>query len=410
MHILLIHQAFTALDEPGGTRHHEFAQYLVVHGHRVTVIASPVSYLTGTPLRPPPFSEKIKGEQEEGVRVIRAYTYQALHKSFVHRVFAFASFMASSFFIGLGVKNVDVVWGTSPPIFQGFTAWLLARLKRTPFLFEVRDLWPQFAIAVGVLRNPILIKLSLWLERFLYRRADRVMVNSPGYVAHVTERGAHCVELVPNGADPQMFDPANTGLAFRSANHLEDKFVVLYAGAHGLSNDLGVVLEAAKMLQTVTMTPEVIVVLLGDGKEKTALQQQAENLGLANVLFLPPLPKTEMAEALAGVDGCLAILKPLEEYKTTYPNKVFDYMAAGRPVILAIDGVIREVVESAECGFFAQPGDPSALAEAIRKLSANKHEARKMGLRGRKYLEDHFSRKVIAEKLISLLKSMSPGE
>jgi len=410
MHILLIHQAFTALDEPGGTRHHEFAQYLVAHGHRVTVIASPVSYLTGTPLRPPPFSEKIKGEQEEGVRVIRAYTYQALHKSFVHRVFAFASFMASSFFIGLGVKNVDVVWGTSPPIFQGFTAWLLARLKRTPFLFEVRDLWPQFAIAVGVLRNPILIKLSLWLERFLYRRADRVMVNSPGYVAHVTERGAHCVELVPNGADPQMFDPANTGLAFRSANHLEDKFVVLYAGAHGLSNDLGVVLEAAKMLQTVTMTPEVIVVLLGDGKEKTALQQQAENLGLANVLFLPPLPKTEMAEALAGVDGCLAILKPLEEYKTTYPNKVFDYMAAGRPVILAIDGVIREVVESAECGFFAQPGDPSALAEAIRKLSANKHEARKMGLRGRKYLEDHFSRKVIAEKLISLLKSMSPGE
>ena len=410
MHILLIHQAFTALDEPGGTRHHEFAQYLVAHGHRVTVIASPVSYLTGTPLRPPPFSEKIKGEQEEGVRVIRAYTYQALHKSFVHRVFAFASFMASSFFIGLGVKNVDVVWGTSPPIFQGFTAWLLARLKRTPFLFEVRDLWPQFAIAVGVLRNPILIKLSLWLERFLYRRADRVMVNSPGYVAHVTERGAHCVELVPNGADPQMFDPANTGLAFRSANHLEDKFVVLYAGAHGLSNDLGVVLEAAKMLQTVTMTPEVIVVLLGDGKEKTALQQQAENLGLANVLFLPPLPKTEMAEALAGVDGCLAILKPLEEYKTTYPNKVFDYMAAGRPVILAIDGVIREVVESAECGFFAQPGDPSALAEAIRKLSANKHEARKMGLHGRKYLEDHFSRKIIAEKLINLLKSMLPGE
>jgi glycosyltransferase involved in cell wall biosynthesis len=315
--------------------------------------------------------------------------------------------MTSSFFIGLRVKNVDVIWGTSPPIFQGVTAWMLARLKHIPLLFEVRDLWPTFAIAVGVLRNPILIKLSFWLERFLYRHADRVMVNSPGYVAHVTERGARCVELVPNGANPEMFDPGNDGLAFRSANHLEDKFVVLYAGAHGLSNDLGVVLEASKLLRDVVVTSEITVIFLGDGKEKPALQKQAAGMGLTNVLFLPPVPKTEMAEALAGADACLAILKPIEEYKTTYPNKVFDYMAAGRPVILAIDGAIREVVEAAECGVFAQPGNPSALAEAIRKLSANKHEARKMGLRGRKYLEEHFSRAVIAEKLLEVLKSMS---
>ncbi|MCX6039175.1 MAG: glycosyltransferase family 4 protein [Chloroflexi bacterium] len=413
MHILLIHQAYATLDEPGGTRHHEFAQTLAAQGHRVTVIASPVSYLTGSALTPnlPP----VEQEMGEGVRVIRAYTYRALHKSFVHRVFVFVSFMTSSFFIGLGVKNVDVVWGTSPPIFQGVTAWLLARLKHIPLLFEVRDLWPTFAIAVGVLRNPILIKLSFWLERFLYRRADRVMVNSPGYVAHVTERGARCVELVPNGADPEMFDPTNGGLAFRSANHLEDRFVVLYAGAHGLSNDLGVVLEAAKMLprkgtgtsQDVIATSEITVIFLGDGKEKPALQEQAIGMGLTNVLFLPPVPKTEMAEALAGADACLAILKPLEEYKTTYPNKVFDYMAAGRPVALAIDGVIREVVEAAGCGIFAKPGNPSALAKAIKTLAADPERSRKMGLAGRKYLEEHFSRAVIAEKLLEVLKSIS---
>ncbi len=204
--------------------------------------------------------------------------------------------------------------------------------------------------------------MSLWLERFLYRHADRVMVNSPGYVAHVTGRGARQVELVPNGADPEMFDPADAGAAFRSANHLENKFVVLYAGAHGMSNDLGVVLEAAKILQAVTVTSEVTVTFLGDGKEKPALQKQAAEMGLANVLFLPPVPKAEMAAALAGADACLAILKPIEEYKTTYPNKVFDYMAAGRPVVLAIDGVIRQVVEAAGCGIFAQPGDPPALA------------------------------------------------
>ncbi len=409
MHILLIHQVFAALDEPGGTRHHEFARYLAARGHQVTVITSPLSYLSGDKIplsSSPPFSQNMGGEEGGRVTILHAYTYTALHKSFVHRFLFFISFMASSFWIGLGVKNVDVIWGTSPPIFQGITTWALARLKRAPFLFEVRDLWPKFAIAVGVLRNQTLIRLSLWLERFLYRRADRVIVNSPGYVAHVTERGARRVELVPNGADPDMFDPANGGLEFKSANHLEDKFVVLYAGAHGLSNDLGVVLEAAKLLQDGIVTSEITVILLGDGKEKPALQKQAAGMGLTNVLFLPPIPKTEMAEALAGADACLAILKPIEAYKAPYPNKVFDYMAAGRPVILAIDGAIREVVEAAECGVFAQPGDPSALAEAIRKLSANKHDARVMGLRGRKYLEEHFSRALSAKKLLEILKSM----
>ena len=168
MHILIIHQAFASLDEPGGTRHHEFARLLSAHGHQVTVIASPVSYITGNkaPLQLPLFSSKIGGENSN-VRILRASVYSAHHKSFVHRVFAFISFMASSFWLGLGVKNVDLVWGTSPPIFQGVTAWALARLKGAKFLFEVRDLWPQFAIAVGVLTNPLLIRASEWLERFL---------------------------------------------------------------------------------------------------------------------------------------------------------------------------------------------------------------------------------------------------
>ena len=403
MHILLIHQAFAALDEPGGTRHHELARYLAGRGHKVTFIASPVSYLTGSPAHS---GGTARSGSDGGVSVIRAYTYQALHKSFVHRVFSFFSFMASSFFAGLGVKNVDLVWGTSPPIFQGVTAWLLARLKRVPFLFEVRDLWPAFAIAVGVLKNTTLIKMSLWLERFLYSHADLVMVNSPGYVEYVSARGARRVELIPNGADPQMFNPSDQGADFRSANRLEDKFVVLYAGAHGMSNDLNVVLEAAKILQDMPITRKVVVTFLGDGKEKPALQKQAADMGLSNVLFLPPVPKEEMAAALAGADACLAILKSIEEYKTTYPNKVFDYMAAGRPVVLAIDGVIRQVVEAAHCGVFAQPGDPLALAQAIQQLAIDPAASRQMGLAGRRYLEQHFSRSVVAEKLAGLLESM----
>ena len=397
MHLLLIHQAFASLDEPGGTRHHELARALVRRGHRVSVIASPVSYLTGA-------ASVTQDGAEPGITILRAHTYRALHRSFVHRVFAFASFMVSAFFLGLGVRDVDLVWGTSPPIFQGWTAWMLARLKRVPFLFEVRDLWPTFAIAVGVLRNPLLIRLSLWLEGFLYRHADRVMVNSPGYVDHVREHGARRVELVPNGADPAMFDPAEDGSAFRRAHGLEGKFIALYAGAHGMSNDLGVVLEAAGLLAR--SNPDVQIVFLGDGKEKPALQRRAAELGLANVSFLPPVPKKEMAAALAGTDACIAILKPVEAYQTTYPNKVFDYMAAGRPVVLAIDGVIRQVIEAAGGGVFARPGDPAALAGAIRALAAEPRRSRAMGLAGRRYVEAHFSRAASAEKLWAILEEM----
>jgi glycosyltransferase involved in cell wall biosynthesis len=415
MHVLIIHQAFASLDEPGGTRHYEFARLLSARGHRVTVIASPVSYITGAPAplalsgRSPHLRSKW-GETEGGgdITILRASVYSAHHKSFVHRVFAFISFMASSFWLGLGVRNVDLVWGTSPPIFQGLTAWALACVKGAKFLFEVRDLWPQFAIAVGVLTNPALIRATEWLERFLYRHADRVMVNSPGFSEHVKVRGARRVDLVPNGADPSMFDPADEGAAFRTRHLLADKFVILYAGAHGMSNDLGVVLEAAKILQEVTVTSsDIQIVLLGDGKEKPSLLAQAAELGLSNVMFLPSVPKGEMMGALAGSDACIAILKPLEEYKTTYPNKVFDYMAAGRPVVLAIDGVIREVVELAGCGIFVEPGNPAALAETIRKLASDKEKARQLGLQGRAYLEEHFSRAIIGEKLVNLLEEMA---
>jgi glycosyltransferase involved in cell wall biosynthesis len=402
MHILLIHQAFAALDEAGGTRHHELARHLVGKGYRVTIIASPVSYLTGkTRQKRTHWVEK--QTPEPGITILRTYTYSALHKSFVHRIFSFLSFMVSSFLVGMSVKQVDLVWGTSPPIFQGFTAWLIARLKRIPFLFEVRDLWPAFAIAVGVLRNRTLIRSSLWLERFLYQHADRVMVNSPGFIEHVTQKGARQVVLVPNGASPEMFQTNSNGSGFRAQHQLQNKFIVLYAGAHGMSNDLGILLETARLLRE---REQVLFLFVGDGKEKKTLQAQAVTLGLHNVLFLPPVPKDEIGEVLAASDAGIAILKPLELYKTTYPNKVFDYMAAARPVILAIDGVIREVVEQAHAGIAVLPGDPQALAQAVAQLVENPTLAQEMGLSGQKYLETHFNRHDLAEKLAQLMAEM----
>lgn len=403
MHILLIHQAFAALDEPGGTRHHELARYLAAHGHRVTVITSPVSYLTGT-------TQAGKGGragdlyEEAGITIWRVYTYAALHRSFFHRVISFFSFMFSSLWAGLKVSDVDLIWGTSPPIFQGLTAWSLARIKRVPFLFEVRDLWPAFAVAVGVLHQPLLIRLSEWLERFLYSHADRLIVNSPGFIEHVKQRGGRHVELVPNGADTLMFDPGSDGAEFRRQNGLEGKYVALYAGAHGMSNDLNILLDAAERLMD---RPDIQIVLLGDGKEKPALQARAVEKGLLNVSFLKPLPKTDMPQALAAADACIAILRPVELYKTVYPNKVFDYMAAGRPVILAIDGVIRQVVEIAGAGIAVPPGDAESLAQAIRELADNPQTGKQMGLNGRSYVEEHFDRAVLAGRLLAVMESIS---
>lgn len=402
MHILLIHQNFAALDEPGGTRHHELARYLVKKGHSVTVISSAVSYLTGS--RRSAQTSESEAENEGRLSIRRVYTYPALHRSFVHRILSFFSFMASSFLAGLRQPQVDLVWGTSPPIFQGVTAWALSRLKRVPFVFEVRDLWPAFAVGVGVLRNPILIRASEWLERFLYRRANLLVVNSPGFVDHVRQRGARRIEIIPNGADPRMFDPGSTGEPFRSQHGLEGKFTAMYAGAHGMSNDLEVVLDAARLLLG---RPDIRIVLLGDGKDKPLLQQLAARKGLDNVHFLPPVAKTAMKEALAAADACIAILKPISLYETVYPNKVFDYMAAGKPVVLAIGGVIRKVVEEAQAGIFVPPGDAAALAEALRTLADQPDQRRAMGQNGRAYIEKHFDRSVLAEKLESLFQEIN---
>ena len=398
MHILLIHQAFAALNEPGGTRHHEFARFLAERGHQISIIASPVSYLTGKNT----INKQVETEMEGRISIYRTYTYPALHKSFAHRLVSYFSFMISSFIISMKIKNVDIVWGTSPPIFQSFTAWLVSKLKQVPFLLEIRDLWPAFAIAVGVLKNKTLISLSLWLERFLYHHADKIIVNSPGYLGHVRLKGGQSITLIPNGSDAAAFSPANT-VQIRKKLGWTDKFILLYAGAHGMSNDLPTILQAAKMIEG---HEKIGVVFIGDGKEKNNLIALAESLKLSNVDFLNPVPKNKIFEYLQSSDVCIAILKPIELYKTTYPNKVFDYMAAGKPIILAIDGVIREVVESADCGLFCEPGNPHAIANAILEMYDNRNELEKFGEHGKVYLEQNFDRIMIAEKFTDMIEKI----
>lgn len=404
MRFLLIHQAFASPSEPGGTRHYELAQYCTKRGHNFTIVASNLSYLSGER-----FSDEkgiVTRQNLDGVHVFRAYTYPSLHRSFFWRVISFISFMFTSVWAALKVRPIDVVMGTSPPIFQAISAGLVATIRRRPFLLEVRDLWPDFAIDMGVLKNPLLIALSRWLEQYLYSRATHLLVNSPAYRDHLLSKGIRAgkITLVPNGVDPDMFDPASKGQAVRRCLALEGKFVVTYAGALGQANDIGTLLEAADHLRGNT---SIHFLLVGDGKERTNLEELAKQKGLSNVTFAGSKPKSEMPEVLAASNACIAILKDIPMFRTTYPNKVFDYMAAGRPTILLIDGVIRQVVEAAGGGVFVPPGNGVALAEAVHELSRQPMYVEQMGVAARDYICKHFNRRDQAENFLKLLQRLT---
>ncbi|MBQ6505547.1 MAG: glycosyltransferase family 4 protein [Flexilinea sp.] len=406
MHILLIHQAFVTTGEAGGTRHIEFAKRLAVNGHRVTIITSPVSYLSGEQKSDVSGHFLWKKEQwAENIEIRYCWTSSGMHKGFVPRVIAFFSFMFSSFFCALNVKNVDVVWGTSPNLFQGWTAWLSARCKRVKFLLEIRDLWPEFAIAMGALTNRTLIRMSRWLEKFLYVHADRIIVNSPGFIPYIRDICGKTPDLVPNGADETMFERGN-GDAFREKYGLKDDFVVMYSGAHGPANDLETALKAAELLRD---RERLRFVFVGSGKDKPRLEDLAAEKGLSNVLFVPAVPKDEIPAVMAAENAGLAILKKLDMFKTTYPNKVFDIMACGDPVICQIDGVIREVVEENHAGIFVEPGDPQALAQAVLRLASDPGGCREMGENGRKAIREKFDRDAAARKLETIFEQLVDG-
>lgn len=401
---LLIHQAFVSKSEPGGTRHYELGKRLVEQGQQLTVIASDVSYQTGRCLLKRP--RLISESYIDGIRLLRAYTYSGIHRSYFSRVISFLSFMVTSILAGANADSPDLVMGTTPPIFQALSACVIAKLRGSPFLLEVRDLWPEFAIDIGLLRNRTLIRLSRLLEKFLYNQADHLLVNSPAYRDYLVGKGVapDKISFISNGVDPTMFDPGCRGEAFRLRHNLEDKFVVTYAGAIGMANDIDTLVRAAEHLK---QREDIHLLIVGDGKERSRLETVAGRLGLANLTFAGSFPKEEMSNILAASDACIAILQNIPMFATTYPNKVFDYMAAGRPTILAIDGVIRAVVEAARGGIFVPPGNPKRLAEAITEMADHPQQAKAMGLSARAYVAEHFNRDEHARELVELISRVA---
>ncbi len=404
MKILLINQAFVSPDEPGHTRHFEMAQYLRGQGHDLVIVASDLNYQTGqrTVARHGLFAAQVI----DGVQILSAYIFPALHRSYFWRIISFFSFMFSSVWTALTVKDADIIMGTTPPIFQAVSAWVVALIRRKPFLLEVRDLWPEFGVSMGVLKNPLIIALARWLENFLYARATHILVNSPAYKEYMLGKGVpeKKITYIPYGTDVDMFNPDVDGSPVRKRLGLENKFVVLYAGALGQANDIDTILRAAERLN---QESKISFVLFGDGKERARLDSESKRMNLTNVIFAGVCPKKEMPLVIASSDVCLAILQDVPMFRTTYPNKVFDYMAAARATVLVIDGVVRDVIESADGGVFIQPGNDEQLAKAILELSKDSQRVKQMGSNARAYLVKNLDRRDKLNETLGLLEKLT---
>jgi glycosyltransferase involved in cell wall biosynthesis len=395
MHILLIHEIFVTPDEGGGTRHYELAKYLVQMGHKVTVIASNVDYLSGN-------KKMKKREVKEGIEIIYASTLPSVHKSFLGRGLAFLSFSFSSFFEALKVRGFDVVIGTSPPLFQAITSLVIAKLKRKKFVYEVRDLWVDFARELSIVRNKFILNLLKKFENLLYKKADLIIVNSPGFLPFILSSiSKDKVILIPNGVNTEDFDDAiekDRELEYKLG--ISGKFVIMYAGNLGVANDIDTILNAARLLKDII---DIVFVLIGGGIRKDEIKKRIKTEEMENVIVLDPISKKEIPKVISLADVCLATIKNTPLLQVVYPNKVFDYMASGKPTILTISGVIRNVIVESNGGIYVPPGNPEKLKDAILNYYSNKELVVLHGRNARSYVKGHFERAVIAKQLETAL-------
>ena len=391
MRILYLHQFFITREGVGGTRSYEFARRFVAAGHEVRMVTAGAG--RGTV------------DRIEVVGVPGAYSdyMTATAMSYPRRIAAFLRFAAGCALAALRTPRPDVIYATSPPLTMALPAMLAALRHRAPFVFEVRDLWPEAPIQMGALRNPLLRWAARLLERLAYRRAAAIVGLSPGICEGVLAAGVppERVHLVPNAADLELFSPERNGRALRERLGLGDRFVCGYFGAMGEANDLTSVIEAAAHLRK----REVSFVLLGGGKRRAALERLARERGADNVVFLDPVPdKQTVAELAAASGACLTIFKDVPVLATNSPNKLFDTFAAGRPAIVNMNGWMRELVEGHDAGLYVRAGDALDLSEKVGWLAANPELAERLGRNARALAEREFDREALAGRVLELLE------
>lgn len=414
MHILLIHQFYLRPGQGGGSRFNEMTRHWLAAGHEVTVVAGQVDYASGH--KPEQWRGELIVEErgEHGERILRVYTPDTYQRDVMGRALATGGFALSVVGALRRVGRADVAVVTSPPLTLAAVALMTQQVMRLPTIFEVRDLWPESAVATGALREGSALLRALYLlERAAYASSRRVVALTPAIARSIVSRGlkpaSHVVEL-PNGAGEAMLGPLPTSerrRALREALGWEGRFVVLYAGAHGRANDLGQLVACAERLRE---APHVLLVSVGEGPQKQELEALTTSKKLNNLNWLPGVSRARIVELFDAADCGAAILKRTPTFETVYPNKIFDAMSRARPVLCGVDGVARELVEGSGAGVFYVPEDAASMAAAILKLDAmSEAERAQMGARGRALVRQRFDREAIARRYLALMEQVAHG-
>ena len=394
MRILYFHQHFNTPQGAGGTRSYEMARRLTARGHHVTMVCGS-SQRGGTGLMES-FQHGVRRGDVDGLDVIEFDLAYSNYDSFLKRTGTFLRFALRSIWIALR-EPCDLVFATSTPLTAGIPGVFARWLRRKPFVFEVRDLWPDLPREMGVITNPLVLRLMDWLEWISYRSATACIGLSPGIVQGIARRGvpAERIAMVPNGCDLHIFAPQAADVSLEGVD--DGDLVAVFTGAHGRANGLDAVLNAASELQQ-RGRRDIKLLFVGDGALKPSLVERARTEGLDNCLFLDPVPKLDLASLMARADVGLMILANVTAfYYGTSPNKFFDYIAAGLPVLNNYPGWLADLVQENRCGLVVPPEDPKAFADALEQMADHRDDLVQMGAHARALAEREFGREELSE-------------
>ncbi|HKN32661.1 MAG TPA: glycosyltransferase family 4 protein [Terriglobales bacterium] len=406
MKILYVSQYFSPETGAPAARAAELAQYWVQDGHEVTVLTGFPNHPNGIVLpnyrgmlRRPVMREEISG-----VKVVRTWLFPFPNRKAHERMLNYSSFCVSAATTGMFLPRPDVLIATSPQLLVGLSGWWLARLKGAPFVFEVRDLWPESLVAVGMSNANSMLSRSLGsIAGFLYRRADHVVVVTPAFEDYLVRSWhvpAEKISVVENGVNTDLFSPRLDNV-LRSELAIDEKFVVSYIGTMGMAHGLDTLVEVATELRQTA--PEVLFLMVGEGADKARIIQFAGSRRLSNMRFINQQPREKVPEFISASDVCLVPLKKTELFKTVVPTKMLEFMSCARPVILGVDGQARRILDLAAAGIFVEPQNATALAQAIRKLATNPVLRETLGHNGRRYVVENFSRQQTAKTYLTVL-------
>ncbi len=405
MRVLYFHQHFTTPDGFSGTRSYEVSKRLLASGHEVTMVCGAAA-LSKSGLSGPFLNGGRKG-RVEGIRIIELELPYSNYDSFFRRTWTFLRFAFRSVMLALRL-DYDVVFATSTPLTAALPGVAAHWLRHKPFVFEVRDLWPELPRAMGVLRNPVVLLMMDWLEFVAYHSADFVVALSPGIAQGITRRGVpeSRVITVPNGCDPDLFTPDATQPIPEIPGLPSDGFEATFTGAYGIANGLASILDAASELRRRGRS-DIFLVFIGDGKEKPALIERARREKLNNCLFVDPMPKKVLAQFLcrrANV-GLMVLSNVPAFYYGTSPNKFFDYLAGGLPVLVNYPGWMAEMASAEGVGLVVRPEDPVVFAEALIRMADTRTETTEMGPRARDLANRKFLWATLAQCCVSVMES-----